>query len=118
MLTKQDLQAIGNVIDEKLDKRFKEVDEGLDKHFAEFDKKISGRFNYIDHELEKFESDLKIAKIDIEATRNEIETIQKDIKKIRKDLKITINHFDEDYVDLHKRVDRLEEHTGIPTTTT
>ena len=43
----------------------------------------------------------------------QLKPIKKDISQIRKDQKIIINFFDHEYLELRKRVERIEEHLGI-----
>ncbi len=43
MLTKEDLKQIGEVVDQKLDKRFEEHDKKLDAKFAKFEERIVPR---------------------------------------------------------------------------
>ena len=40
--------------------------------------------------------------------------IRKDLKKIQKDQKAIISLFDKEYIDLEKRVTRVEDHLKLP----
>ena len=43
----------------------------------------------------------------------ELKPIKSDVAKIRKDIDAIISLFDREYVDLRKRVARIEEHLGL-----
>lgn len=43
----------------------------------------------------------------------DIKTLKTDISQIRKDVKTIINYFDREYLELRKRVERIEEHLNI-----
>lgn len=73
MLTKNDLQQIGIVIDEKL----------------------------------------KPVKRDITILTKDVSTLKKDVAQTRTDVKVLISYFDREYVELRKRIDRIEEHLGL-----
>ena len=45
--------------------------------------------------------------------RVELEPVKKDIAQIRKDQKTIINFFDQEYLELRKRVERIEEHLNL-----
>lgn len=74
MLTQEDLIAIGNVVDKKLNQRFSEQDEKwnkkLEQQFAEQDEKWDKKLD------EKFKKELKPIK-------SELKKIRKDIRGIR-----------------------------------
>jgi len=46
--------------------------------------------------------------------QEELKPIKKDIIPIRKDQKLIVNFFDREYLDLRTRVERIEEHLGLP----
>lgn len=70
MLTKDDLIAIGQVIDQRLDKR-------------------------------------------LEPITKDIKGIKSDLTKIQKDVRVMLAVLDRADVELHKRVERIEEHLGF-----
>ena len=43
----------------------------------------------------------------------ELKPIQEDVTKIRKDIKTIVNFFDQEYLSLRNRVERIEEHLGL-----
>jgi hypothetical protein len=44
---------------------------------------------------------------------NRMKTMESDITHIRKNTDSVINFFDREYLELRKRVDRIEEHLGL-----
>jgi hypothetical protein len=44
-----------------------------------------------------------------------VQPLAQDVVKIRKDMKTVVNFFDHEYLDLRKRIQRLEDHLGLPT---
>ncbi len=60
------------------------------------------------------DSDLK--KIDglvAKRIKQEVKPIKEDIAQIRKDVKVVVNFFDREYLDLRKRVERIEAHLKL-----
>lgn len=49
-----------------------------------------------------------------EIVKDEIRPVKKDLKKVDKKLDITISLFDKDYLNLKKRVEKVENKLGIP----
>lgn len=49
------------------------------------------------------------------ATKSDIKPIKEDISKIRRSLNDIIGFFDDEYIRLRKRVERIEQHLGIST---
>jgi hypothetical protein len=50
----------------------------------------------------------------INPIKKDIKTIKSDISQIRSDIKTVINFFDKEYLELRKRVERIEEHLNLP----
>lgn len=102
MITQADLQSIGSMMDQKLEKQFdvfaEKIDNKLDKRLQEYDSKMDQRFD-------TFEKEILI---------NQIQPMRLDIKKIYKKLDTIIKFFDKDIVTLHKRIDRIENHLNLP----
>lgn len=48
-----------------------------------------------------------------DAAKN-FKTLKTDVAKIRKDVTIIVSFFDSEYLELRKRVDRIEEHLSLP----
>lgn len=98
MLTTQDLDAIRTiveqVVDEKLNGRFRKFEGKVDNRFIEFEKRFD----------EKFESQFK----------KELTPIRRDIKRLRKDLNVFIRTFDSEQVDLQRQMQRVEEYLNLP----
>ena len=105
MLTKKDLESIGKVVDQRIDKRLDtftaEIDKSGNKRFeafgAEMDKNMDKRFEAFGAEMDK-----------------KLKPIKSDTRKIKKDLKVTTDFFDRDIVSLKKRTKRIENHLGLP----
>jgi hypothetical protein len=47
------------------------------------------------------------------STKNDIKVIKQDLTKIRKDIGTIVGFFDREYLDLRKRVERIEEHLDL-----
>ncbi len=90
MLTKQDLNAIGNLIELKFESKLEE--------------KLESKLE------EKLESKLELKLLPI---RNDIKNLQKDVKKLRKDLTTTINFFDNNNLKLQNQIDQTRKHVGL-----
>lgn len=84
MLTHQDLEAIGNIIDEKLDKK-----------------------------LASLRSDVKSLKIDVNHLKKAVKELQKETKALRSDMNMIVRFFDNDITGVRRRVDRLEDYLRI-----
>lgn len=93
MLTKTDLQAIKEVIDERLEVKLEE--------------KLESK---LDQNLQSIKDDINSFKKQLEP----ISSMQKDIRSISKNVKILIDHFDKRDVRLQKRVKRIEDHLELP----
>ncbi len=94
MLTTEDLQKIGDLIDRRMDIRFSEFENTLDEKLEQkLEQKLEEK---LDQKL-----DQKLA------------PIKKDIRIIKADLRTTIKFFDDDINGLKKRVGRIEEYIGI-----
>jgi hypothetical protein len=46
--------------------------------------------------------------------KSELKPVKEDMSQIRKDLKTVINFFDNEYLEIRKRVERLEQHLNLP----
>ena len=60
-------------------------------------------------------SDLK--EIDLIVSKRikaELKSVKDDASQIRKDIKTIINFFDKEYLELRKRIERLENHLNLP----
>ncbi len=81
MLEKHDLETIGKIVDEKMDKRFEEYDKKMDKRFEEFGKTMDEK---MDHRLHETESML-LDEIDRVRRYQEKQTqeLKQDIRKLK-----------------------------------
>jgi predicted nucleic acid-binding Zn-ribbon protein len=85
MLTKSDLDQIKSVVQSETSKIVKEV----------------------------VKEELKPIKKDISTLKSDVGTLKQDVSEIRKDMKKIINFFDREYLELRKRVERIEEHLDL-----
>lgn len=56
-----------------------------------------------------------LTKDDLNQIKKIVEPIKKDVIQTRKDVKVLISYFDREYLELRKRIDRIEEHLGLST---
>ena len=49
--------------------------------------------------------------------KEELNPVKKDITHIRRDIKTIVSFFDDEYLKLRKRVERIEDHLNLPTIT-
>ena len=90
MLDKSDLTAIGSLIK-----------TGNESVKQELRTEISG----VKQELKtEFSKQLK----------KEVNPLKKDVKKIKSDIETVIGFFDDEYLRLTKKIDRVEDHLGLP----
>lgn len=54
-----------------------------------------------------------LTKDDLNQIKKIVEPIKNDVAQTRKDVKVLIAYFDREYVELRKRIDRIEEHLGL-----
>jgi predicted nucleic acid-binding Zn-ribbon protein len=87
MLTKSDLDQIRGVVQEEL--KPVKADIGILK------------------------SDVGTLRKDVGALKKDVSTVKQDVAMIRKDMKTITNFFDREYLELRKRVERIEEHLSL-----
>lgn len=88
MLTKSDIEIIGNIIDDKIEP-------------------IKG-------EIKILKNDVDVLKKDVSILKKDMKVIKKQINGIRQDINVIISYFERDHVRLSKRVDRIENHLRLP----
>lgn len=49
-----------------------------------------------------------------EIVKEELTPVKDDIAQIRKDIKTIVNFFDKEYLELRKRIERIEKHLNLP----
>lgn len=91
-LTKSDLQQIGNVIDERLERRLTPIE----KDIGDVSKDITG------------------LKQDVGAFTKDIKYLKKKVNKMAGTVDLIGRNYDEGDVKLAKRVRRIEEHLDLP----
>lgn len=62
-------------------------------------------------------SDLKqiqnVVKIEINPLKRDTDTLKKDVSQTRKDVKTLISYFDREYLELRKRIEKIEDHLNL-----
>jgi adenylosuccinate lyase len=54
--------------------------------------------------------------IELEPVKKDLRTLKSDMTQTRKDVKALVNFFDREYLELRRRVERIEEHLHLPST--
>jgi len=93
MLTKQDLKAIGDLMDERLDRKLNEYDKKMDIRFKQ--------------ELAPMGSS-------VSEIKKQVKIAQKDVREIKIDMRAIINVFDSDIHNHDKRIKRIEDKLQLP----
>lgn len=91
MLTKTDLNQIGQIIDERLEKGLKPIK-----------KDMSG-----------MKQDVGTLKQDVGDLQKDMKYLKKKINRIDKTVSLTVRNYDEGDVRLERRVGKIEEHIGL-----
>lgn len=95
MLTKTDLSQIRKIIREEVETESKSLREDI-------------------------QGEIKLARIEIQkevsALKDKVKNLEIALSKIQKDIRKIVNFFDEEYLTLRRRVERLEEHLNLPPT--
>lgn len=92
MLTKQDLNAIGNLIDTKLENKLE----------IKFEEKLA-----------PIRSNIKSIEENVGALQKDIVVIKSGVKKLRKDLTTTINFFDKSDNTLLNKLNKTRSEIGL-----
>ncbi|PIU03961.1 hypothetical protein COT44_00335 [Candidatus Shapirobacteria bacterium CG08_land_8_20_14_0_20_39_18] len=58
--------------------------------------------------------DFESIKQDLGILKTDVKTIKNDVTKVRRDMTTLFDFLDKDFLDLRQRVDRIEEHLGLP----
>jgi hypothetical protein len=93
MLTKTDLSQIRKVVREEVETESKSSKEDL-----------QGEIKLVRIEIQK----------DIRTLTNRLKSLEIVANKIQKDIKSIVNFFDKEYLQLRKRVEKVEEHLNFP----
>jgi triphosphoribosyl-dephospho-CoA synthetase len=104
MLTKTDLQQFDTLITKRIHSETRKiVQEETRKIVQEETRKI------VQEETRKIvqEETRKIV-------QEEVQTLKEDVSHIRKDMKTIVSFFDREYLELRKRVERIELHLSLP----
>jgi predicted nuclease of restriction endonuclease-like RecB superfamily len=68
----------------------------------------------VEKKLTPIKTDIKILKKDTKILKADMDILKEDVTKIRKDINVIVGFFDREYLNLRKRVKRLEEHLNLP----
>ena len=114
-LTKEDLQLIGSLMDEKFNQADKKTNEKFDdlktltqKEFMAQNERIDDRFSKVDDRFDKLSSELKS---DIVNVRDELKLDIAGIKSVVKDIKKDILRLEIEIAEIHKLLKQERERT-------
>lgn len=113
MLTKRDLELIGQVVDERLEIK---LEEKLDQKLEEkLDQKLEEKLNAKFHSFELRLDDKLESKFEekLSPIKKDIYNIKKKMNRINKTLNLVVRKYDEGDVQLDRRVTRIENHLGL-----
>jgi len=57
-----------------------------------------------------------VVRTEMSSLQQDIKTLRKDVTQVRKDTKMIVSFFDREYLELRKRVERIEEHLHLQIT--
>ncbi len=97
MLTKADLQAIDKIVK-------KRVREEVETESENLKNELQGDITMLRLEVTR----------SIEELKNRIKNLEIKVTKVRKDINTVISLFDRDYINLKKKVIRMEDHLKLP----
>lgn len=99
MLTKQDLSAIQKIVQTETPKIVREI--------------VKTETPKIVREIIQSETP-KIVRLEARSIiQEELKPVKEDITKIRKDISMIVSFFDREYVELRRRVERIEQHLQL-----
>jgi hypothetical protein len=106
MLTSDDLKKIRNVLGGEVKAQLSAEIQPLRQDIKEDTKSI------VREEVKPIKDDIGQIRKNF-ATKKNLESIKDDVAEIRKDVKTVVSFFDREYLDLRKRVEKIEEHLKI-----
>lgn len=105
MLTNKDFEKIRLIVREEVQSQLKPAKEDV----AQTKRDIIT----IKQDMSLIKKDMLILKQDVALVKKNLVIVKKDIIQIRKDQKIIVNFFDHEYLELRRRVERIEEHLNL-----
>ena len=78
-------------------------------------KRVKNEVNPLKKDINTIKSDVYKVWNEVGLMKKDVKTIKFDVSQVRKDVKVISSFFDREYLELRKRVDRIEEHLGIAT---
>lgn len=112
-LTKSDLQQIGNVVDERLNKRFIPVEKrlgGIEDRLEPVEKRLGN----IEQRLVPVERGLSNIEDRLEPVEKGVKALRRDVRYLKRTVDIIARNYDEGDVLLARRVKRIEDHLSLP----
>ena len=100
MLTKNDLQQIGELLDSRLEPIKQDVGT------------LKSDVGTLKSDVGTLKSDVGTLKSDVDVLKKQAKITNKRLRKVEKDVSVAINMFDQNIVRAHRRIDKIEDHLG------
>jgi predicted nucleic acid-binding Zn-ribbon protein len=110
MLTKNDLGQIDKIVVRRTGEIVSKELKPLKADVAVLKSDVAT----IKGEITTVKGDVTDLKNDVATIKGEVTTMKGDLAKVRTDINVLVSFFDREYMDLRKRVDRIEEHLNLP----
>ena len=65
-------------------------------------------------EIESTNRTVKILQYEVSIIKKDVQGLKKDMAKVKKDLNLVVSFFDHEYLDLQKRIERIENYLKLP----
>jgi len=75
---------------------------------------IQDEINPIKKGVGLLQTEVGILRLDVDGLKKDMKVVKKDLSKVKSDLKVTIEFFDNDLTRNKKRIERVENHLGLP----
>lgn len=109
MLTKTDLKQIQTIVRQEVTREGKTIRSDIRGEMKLLKMELSNRITQVEERLANIE-------IRLTNVEKDIFLIKKDIKKIKKDLIYSVDFLDREFLQLNRRVERIEERLNLPAT--
>ncbi|MEK7517587.1 MAG: hypothetical protein AAB583_03475 [Patescibacteria group bacterium] len=106
MLTKTDLSQIRKIVREEVETEIRSAYDELQGEMKMMRIRIETRLGAIENKVKDL--DIKVNGLEVKVNK-----VQRGISRIKKDIKAIISYFDQDYIILRKRIERIEGHLSI-----
>ena len=111
MLTKTDLEQIGNVVKEIVRG---EVKTEVKDSTRTIENQIRLSRMQVQNEINELDDRMKNVEIRVDGMAKDTKTVKKDVSYLKKTLDVFIDRTDREETKLEKRVTRVENHLSIP----